>query len=183
MDHKSFTALKEIRDKHGPREFGKIAQKLLGIALIRLCFNVKERSVEDVDIEAAKGEQKYWLEAKTTDKDTVLIQAKDVACLRKCKQLHGGVTGLAVLRVGLLADWVIAQSDNIKTGKIRIGSLSTYKITPLTDDVNGIFPGVLVDYKDQILAASRDEAQLTVNKLLKEEANKKSGGRCEPPLS
>jgi len=42
-----FETLRQIRNKHGHGEFGKIAQKLLAIALCRLCFTVAERAIQD----------------------------------------------------------------------------------------------------------------------------------------
>ena len=173
MEHRVFLILKEIRDTYGHKEFGKIAQKLLGIALCRLCFDIKERSVQDVDIEAVKSDLKYWLEVKTTDKDTVVIQEKDVEGLNQCKVLHGGVTGYAVLKVSLLSDWVIASNNNIRPGAVRIGSFGTQRILPLNDEVNKVFPSVVKEFGDQILSASKGKAQFVTDNLLKEETNKK----------
>lgn len=174
MEYKVYKILKEIRDKYGHHEFGKISQKLLGIALCRLGFDVKERSVQDVDIEAVKNGTKYWLEVKTTDKDTIQIQKKDVECLDICKMLHGGITTFAVLKLSLLSDWVITSSDYIKAGTVRVGSLAVNKINSLTDDVNRIFPSIIEDYKDPILNAGRGRAQWVADRLLKEEIRKKN---------
>ncbi len=168
-----FETLRRIRGKHGPREFGKIAQKLLAIAFSRLYFEVKERSIQDVDIEAVKDDLKYWLEVKTTDKDEVVIEEKDVNGLRQCKLLHGGVTGYAVLKISLLSDWIIALSGNIKPGTIRIGRFSTRKILPLQDNINKLFPSIVKEFGDQILSTSKGTAQFVANGLLKEEINKK----------
>lgn len=168
-----FETLKQIRDKHGPKEFGKVAQKLLGMALCRLCFEVKERSVQDVDIEAVKNELKYWLEVKTTDKDEAPIGEKDVSGLKQCVLLHGGVTGYAILKVSLLSDWIIASSRNIESGAIRIGRFSTQKILPLENEVNNIFPSIVKEFGNQILSAHKGEAQFVADRLLKEEKSKK----------
>jgi Holliday junction resolvase len=168
-----FETLKRIRYKHGPKEFGKVAQKLLGIALCRLCFEVKEHSVQDVDIAAVKNELKYWLEVKTTDKDEVIIGEKDISGLKQCKLLHGGETGYATLKVSLLSDWNIASSRNIESGAIRIGRFSTQRILPLENEVNKIFPSIVKELGNQILSASKGEAQFIADRLLKEEISKK----------
>lgn len=173
MDPIVFETLRQIRDKHGPREFGKIAQKLLTIALCRLCFEVKERSVQDVDIEAVKNDLKYWLEVKTTDKDEVTIGEKDVSGLEQCELLHGGVTGYAILKVSLLSDWIVASSKNIKSGAVRIGRFSTRRILPLHDDINKVFPSIVKEFGNQVLSASKGKAQFVTDRLLKEEINKK----------
>lgn len=168
-----FKTLKEIRDKHGHNEFGKVAQKLLGIALCRSCFEVREHSVQDVDIEAVKNESKYWLEVKTTDKDKVTIKEKDVSGLNQCELLHGGVAGYAILKVGLLSEWIIASSRNIKPGAVRIGRFITYGISPLQNDINKVFPSIVKEFGAQILSSIKGQAQLITDRLLKVEIEKK----------
>jgi len=172
MEAKVFEILRQIRDRHGHGEFGKIAQKLLAITFCRLSFTVKERSVQDVDIEAVKDDLKYWLEVKTTDKDEVVIAEKDVNGLNQCEQLHGGVTGYAVLKIGLLADWIIASSRNIKPGAVRTGRLSVHRILPLQDDINKVFPSIVKEFGNQISSATKGQAQFVVDKFLKMEIEK-----------
>lgn len=173
MEAKVFETLRRIRDKHGPSEFGKIAQKLLAVAFCRLSFEVKERSVQDVDIEAVKDDLKYWLEVKTTDKDEVIIGEKDANGLNQCELLHGGVTGYAVLKIGLMADWIIASSRNIKPGAVRVGRFSVRPILPLQDDINKVFPSIVKEFGNQILSATKGQAQFVADRLLKEEINRK----------
>ncbi|MCD5383491.1 hypothetical protein LR066_01860 [candidate division WOR-3 bacterium] len=173
MEAKVFETLRQIRDKHGPREFGKIAQKILAIAFCRLSFEVKERSSQDVDIEAVKDDLKYWLEVKTTDKDEVTIGEKDTNGLNQCELLHGGVTGYAVLKISLLADWIIASSKNIKPGAIRIGRFSVHRILPLQDDINNVVPSIVKEFGNQILSATKGQAQFVADRILKEEINRK----------
>ena len=169
-----FETLRQIRDKHGPREFGKVAQKLLAIAFCRLCFEVKERSVQDVDIEAVKSDLKYWLEVKTTDQDEVIIGEKDVSGLKQCELLHGGVTGYAILKVSLLSDWFIASSKNIKSGAVSLGRFSTRRILPLQDDINMVFPSIVKEFGNQVLSVTKGKAQFVADRLLREEEiNKK----------
>lgn len=173
MEAKVFEILRRTRDKHGPGEFGKIAQKLLAIVFCRLSFEVKERSVQDVDIEAVKDDLKYWLEVKTTDKDEVIIGEKDVNGLNQCELLHGGVTGYAVLKISLLANWIISSSRNIKPGAVRIGRFSVRRILPLQDNINKVFPSIVKEFGNQILSATKGQAQFVADRLLKEEINRK----------
>ncbi len=174
MEEKVFETLRQIRNKHGPAEFGKIAQKLLAIAFCRLSFEVRERSVQDVDIEAVKDDLKYWIEVKTTDKDEVIIGEKDVNGLNQCsKFLHGGVTGYAVLKISLLADWIISSSSNIEPGAVRIGRFSVHRILPLQDDINKVFPSIVKEFGNQILSATKGQAQFVADRLLKKEINRK----------
>lgn len=173
MEVAVYEILRGIRDKHGPREFGKIAQKLLGIVLSRLSFQVKERAVQDVDIEAVQNGAKYWIEVKTTNKDEVQIQQKDADGLRQCELLHGGETAYAVLKVGILSDWVIASSKNIKPGLVRIGKFTAQKLLPLEDDVNNAFQSVVKEFGHQILSSSMGQAQFVADRLLKNEIESK----------
>lgn len=173
MEAKVFEILKEMRKKHGPGEFGKIAQKLLAIALCRLSFEVRERSVQDVDIEAVKGELKYWFEVKTTDKDEVTIRQKDVEALNKGQQLHAGVPCYAILKIGLLDDWLIASSKGVKPGNVRIGKFTVGRILPLQNEINKVFPSIVKEFGDRILSVPKGEAQNRADECLKEEMNRK----------
>ena len=168
-----YKTLKRIRNKHGYSEFGKILQKLLGVTLCRLSYELREHSVQDVDIEAVKNESKYWIEVKTTDKDKVVIKEKDINGLNQCKILHEGITGYAILKVGLLSEWIIASSGNIEQGSIRIGRFTANKILPIQNDINKIFPVVVKEIGNRILSAKKGQAQLVTDKLLKEEIDKK----------
>lgn len=173
MEPIAFETLRQIRNKHGPGEFGKIAQKLLAIAFCRLCFEVKERSVQDVDIEAVQNDLKYWLEVKTTDKDEVIIEEKDANGLSQCELLHGGLAGYAILKISLLSDWIIALSGNIRPGAVRVGRFSSRRILPLEDDINKVFPPIVKEFGNQILSAGKGKAQFVTSRLLKEETSKK----------
>lgn len=174
MKPQAFEELRQIRDKHGASEFGKIAQKLLATALCRLCFTVEERAIQGVDIDAVKEQLRYSLEVKTTLRDEVTIGEKDLRGLEQRTQ-DGYMTGFAILKVSLLSNWVLARSDNIAPGTVRIGRLSSQRILPLQDDVNGIFSAVVEEYGRDILSTDRGQGQAVADRILQREKTKKAG--------
>ena len=174
MKPKVYEVLRQIRGKHGVSAFGKIAQKLLGVSLCRLCFTVEERAIQGVDIDAVKATLRYSLEVKTTHKDEVTIGEKDLRGLEQRTQ-DGYMTGFAVLKVSLLSNWVVARSDNILPGAVRIGRLTSQRILPLHDDVNEMFPAVVEDYGEVILCADKGRGQAVADRILHHEKAHKAG--------
>ena len=172
MEVNAFLLLKKIREKHGPHEFGKVAQKLFAIALCRLNFIVKERCSQDVDIEAVKADLKYWFEVKTTDKDAVAIGEKDVRCLEQCRRLHGGITGYAILKLSILSDWIVASSNNIHPGEVAISRFAPQAVQPLQEQIIRIFPAIVRDYGNEIVAVKKSEAQNVTTKFFIKELEK-----------
>jgi len=180
-----FETLRQIRDKHGAGEFGKIAQKLLAIALCRLCFTVEERAIQGVDIDAIKEDLRYSFEVKTTDKDEINIGEKDILGLQQRTQ-DGYKIGFAVLRVSLLSNWVVASGDNILPGTVRIGRFKTQRILPLEEEVNEAFSVVVDDYGRDILSAAKGQGQMVADRMLSRErstkAARESSTRCQEQL-
>lgn len=180
-----FETLRQIRDKHGAGEFGKIAQKLLAIALCRLCFTVEERAIQGVDIDAIREDLRYSFEVKTTDKDEITIGEKDIRGLKQRTQ-DGYKIGFAVLRVSLLSNWVLASGDNILPGTVRIGRFKTQRILPLEEKVNETFSVVVDDYGRDILSAAKGQGQMVADKILSRERSTKaaraSSAQCQEQL-
>lgn len=112
----TFDRLHALRARHGPREFGKICQKLLALAFrAGGCGHVVERGVQGVDIDAAWAEEKYAAEVKTTSERRVLLGAKDVLGLAN-RRADGYRPLLAVLRLSTLSDWLFADATRLAAG-------------------------------------------------------------------
>jgi hypothetical protein len=156
----TFHWLKEIRNQHR-REFGKGCQLLVAISFCRIGFNrVSVQLVQGVDLELDIHSTfpKFALEVKTTQNDRVLVAKKDVEGLA-AKANDGYEIGLAVLRLGLLSDWVIAKANHLSAGTIPIGRLETRAVVELQRELNQQFPQVLAQYAAEILKAQRGEVQ------------------------
>jgi hypothetical protein len=169
MDAVAFHLVEQIRKRHGTGEFGKVAQKLLAIVFCRLGFShIEERGVQGVDIDVGNDGAKYAVEVKTTARDTVVVGEKDVSGLLRRAE-DGYRPAFAVLRVGLLSDWLISSAENINPGTVRVGRFTTQPIQSLQYDVNRLFATVVKDYGQRILEAQRSQAQAVAHKFLETE--------------
>ena len=132
MKTEVYERLKELHDKYGPQEFGKLCQKFLAIGFRLAGYShIVERGVQGVDVDAAgeKGE-KYTIEVKTTAGKSVNFEQKDVNGLKERKKdNYQGV--LAVLRLDRFANWIFAKADTIKSGSLFIDSLRPYRLREL----------------------------------------------------
>jgi hypothetical protein len=127
-----YCSLKDLHARHGPREFGKIVQKLLAIAFRLAGFHrIIERGVQGVDVDAAghPGE-KYAAEVKTTQSDSVPFALKDRDGL--AARMHDGYHPLlAVLRLSPLSDLLLVHTANLRCGRIQIACLRPYRFHEL----------------------------------------------------
>ena len=74
-------------------------------------YSVVNHLSEGVDIEMTSGAMKYAVEVKSTEGSLVSLGNKDITGLRK-KAADGYVPAIAVLRLHLSENWVIANSSN-----------------------------------------------------------------------
>src|SRR5262249_33730563 len=152
--------------KHGKGDFGKVAQKLLAIVFCRLGYeHIEERGVQGVDIDAASGEEKYAVEVKTTAGDEGMIGQKDVDGLQRRIQ-DGYEPIFAVLKIGILSDWIVASAKNVQVGVARLGRLSVDCVQALQDEVNRYFGPIVMEYGPRLLAAPRGRAQFVAERFL-----------------
>src|SRR5262245_8749391 len=100
MSVRVYDYLTQVRDGFGPRECGKICQKLLAISFrMAGCNHVVERGVQGVDVDACSPDgEKYTIEVKTTVNNQVALQPKDVEGLCQRRHQDGYQPVLAVLR-------------------------------------------------------------------------------------
>jgi Holliday junction resolvase len=157
--------------KFGPGIFGKIAQKLLALALYEAGFlDIVEREVQGADIDAtdAMG-KKYTVEVKTTDGESIPISSENIEAL-KDRTKDGYVPVIAALRIQMFEDWVFANIPlgSLRPGPLPLGRLRAYRIKDVETYVcpafevvvNQHFNGVLAGgehYLGQLLAQKRSE--------------------------
>lgn len=155
--------LMPLRGRYGPREFGKLCQKLLAITFLRAGFaHVVERGVQGVDVDAADGNVKYSTEVKTTVNDAIIFQRKDVAGL-KARKCDGYQPLLAALRLSPLSDWLLADADYLEVGIIQLDHLRTHRRKDLEQDLRPLFAVVVDEHASHALAG----AQAYLDKILR----------------
>jgi Holliday junction resolvase len=161
LDVDTFQRLQKVRDKFGPRRFGKITQKLLALALHESGFeHVVEREVQGVDIDAAARDgRKYALEVKTTEGENIPISQENLDAL-KDRTKDGYTPVVALLRMQMFEDWIFA---GIPLGSLGAGSvprtrLLSYRIKELETLVCASFEHVVDEHCSDVL--SRGERYL-----------------------
>lgn len=152
-----FECLVALGTRHGPRERGKICQKLLAIALGAAgCTKITERGVQGVDVDVCSADgQKYTIEVKTTKSDFVPLGQKDVIGLRQRAQTDGYLPVLGVLRIGLFSEWYLARVDSLKAGRILIDSLRPHRIRHLESIIQPEFDKAICEHFEGALKNSQ----------------------------
>ena len=151
MDLKTYECLKDLHDRHGPREFGKICQKFLAVAFLDLGFrHVVERGVQGVDLDVAAdpdcpGGERYAIEVKTTVGKSVHFGEKDVDGL-KSRGRDGYRPVLAALQVAPLSRWHLARAESLKAGDYPLDSLRPYGLKELTERIEPLFAQAVAQY-------------------------------------
>jgi len=135
-----YEKLEKIHKIYGPREFGKICQKLLAIAFqIAGYDHIVERGVQGVDVDAASNDKtKYAIEVKTTTSTAVCFEQKDADGLQGRKEDHYHPV-LAALRLDILSDWIFAKADKIRPGSIYIDLLRPLRMKELENEISHFF--------------------------------------------
>ena len=136
MKTETYERLKNVHEKYGPQEFGKLCQKLLAIAFQMAGYpHILERGVQGVDVDAGSdAADKYAIEVKTTMTRCIKFEQKDVDGLQKRKE-DGYQPMLAVLRLNRFSDWIFAKADTIKPGRKHIDSFRAYRLDRIEDRI------------------------------------------------
>ena len=168
----TFKHLERIRNKFGPGIFGKIAQKLLALAMYDAGFcHVVERGVQGVDIDVAEtGGKKYAMEVKTTDKNNIPLSKENIEAL-KDRANDGYSPMVAALRMQLFEDWLFANVplSVLKPGTFHLSRLRAYRVQDLESLIRPVFEAVVNEhiggvlsggehYLNQVLAQKREQA-------------------------
>lgn len=155
MKASTFRLLVRLRDKYGPGLFGKIAQKLLAVALRNAGFtHVVERGVQGADVDAANGGgEKYTLEVKTTDGHSISLSKENLDALAR-RTKDGYVPVVAALRMQMFEDWLLAKVplNELWPGSIPLSRLRAYRIRHLEARVCPVFEAVVEQHFTAVLA-------------------------------
>ncbi|MEO0073010.1 MAG: hypothetical protein ABIK10_06260 [candidate division WOR-3 bacterium] len=166
MKTEVYEKLEDLHKKYGPREFGKICQKLLAIAFREAgfsCVAESERGVQGVDIgEAVRGDEKYSIEVKTTTTDYIYYEKKDEDGLRYKKE-QGYQPILAVLKIDRFANWFFVKADELDAGKIYIDSLRVYRIHKLEEEILPYFEKATIEHYKE----TRNDGQNYLDRMLR----------------
>src|SRR5262249_22675601 len=112
---------------YGPREFGKLCQKLLAITYRHAGFvHVVERGVQGVDVDAAGRQAKFATEVKTTINGEIVFQTKDVTGLN-ARPADGYLPLLGALHLSPLSDWLLADAEHLAPGRLALDKLRPYR--------------------------------------------------------
>lgn len=171
METKAYEHLKNICNKYGAQEFGKICQQMLSLALDASGFKVMEvRLVEGVDIDAVQEGEKYAIEVKTATKNnTISFGPKDREGLIKRKG-DGYQSVVAALSLDMLSDWIFAKADNIKQGNINIDRLRAYRLNELEKQICPSFDAVVKEHYN----GAMKQGQKYLNDILRQKGVKVS---------
>lgn len=155
------TLLEKIRRAH-PKEFGKVAQKLLALTFKEVGYEVvEERAVQGVDIDMIDKEtgERYSLEVKTSQKGEVILTRKDVESLERRRVDHYG-TYYAVLCLPhcLSEGWIIFPSRGVKEGRHSAMRMAVRDDGSLSRKANAAFPAVLKEVGEPLLSCRRGYA-------------------------
>jgi hypothetical protein len=151
MRRATYEWLNLLYNHYGPREFGKLCQKLVAISYRRAGFiHVVERGVQGVDVDAASGQAKYATEVKTTIHGAIVYQAKDAAGLA-ARRADGYLPLLGVLRLSPLSDWLLAGAEPLATGRLTLDTLRPYRRHDLEAQLRPHFATVVVEHAETAL--------------------------------
>jgi hypothetical protein len=144
MRTRVYSQLEKLWEKHGPPEFGKICQILLGFCLIQLNFRIQIFQLSGrPDIVALRGKEKFAFEVKTQSASEATIKPEDLQGVRE----YSEQAIIAVLSYpDLDCSWVVTNADEIRPGKWPISFLKQHSILPLEKELDEIFPEMLEEY-------------------------------------
>jgi hypothetical protein len=162
----TYDLLRRLHAEHGPREFGKICQKLIALAYRQGgCQHVVERGVQGVDVDCAwHSQEKFATEVKTTQTARVQFMPKDAAGLSR-RACDGYQPLLAVLRVAPLSEWLILHASHLEAKVWLLDSLRPYRCPSLEARIQPLFEQVVEAHFDGALA----ESQVYLDAVLRRE--------------
>jgi hypothetical protein len=166
MTTELYCSLRDLHEHHGPREFGKIVQKMLAIAFRLEGFSrVVERGVQGVDVDAVgTANERYTVEVKSTKKGTVVFATKDSEGLT-ARQQDGYHPLLAILRLTPLSELWIAHSGQLRCGTLQIASLRPHRFGELESRLQPRFSQAVLEYFDGTLRWSQPYLDRELRKL------------------
>lgn len=148
-------------------EFGKLVQKLLGVAFLEAgATRLVDRAVQGVDLEVTlPGGRRLALEVKTTEGDEVKFGKKDLDGLEG-RRGEGFEPHLAVLGPHLLDEWLVVpllQGEIAVNAELPVLSLRAWRDPALSALVAGPFEEAVASHA----AAAQRGGQQALNELLR----------------
>jgi len=130
VNPQTYRTLEEIRNRTG-REYGKLLQKLLAIALLESGVDrLVDRCTQGIDLEVQLAGKRYAFEVKTTEEDRITLGKKDLEGLDR--QLTDGAEAyVVVLGGGLLDEWMFVRYYPGELSPAR--KLSTFQLRAFRD--------------------------------------------------
>ncbi len=155
MRRATYECLFLLYDRYGPREYGKLCQKLLAITYRRAGFiHVVERGVQGVDMDATGAQAKYATEVKTTITGAIVFQTKDVTGLA-ARRADGYLPLLGVLRLSALSDWLIVDAEHLKSGRLALDTLRPYRLYDLEKQLCPLFDAIVEEHAEPALSGAQ----------------------------
>ncbi len=156
MNVKVYSALSQLHAQHGPREFGKIAQKVLAIAYLQAGYNhVVERAVQGVDIDAANvAGMKFATEVKTIVALEIGYESKDEIGLNR-RAVDGYKPVLACLWLSPLSNWMFGEANLLRVGLLTQDHVRPYRLRDLEQQVVPHFDRTLLENFEGIASGRR----------------------------
>jgi hypothetical protein len=155
MRSSTYEALRRLHQRHGPREFGKLSQKLLAISFRLSGFlHVIERGVQGVDVDASDGRSKFATEVKTTLNDSVIFEAKDIGGLAG-RRADGYYPVLGVLRLSPLSDWLLADAQHLEEGRLSLDRLRAYRVQDLEERLRPRFAAAILEHAEAAMTGGQ----------------------------
>ena len=144
MTTRTYAKLRNLWERHGAHEFGKICQILFGLCLLRLEFRIQIFQLSGrPDIVAVRNNRNFAFEVKTQSDTEATIKPDDLEGVKEYPE--EGI--LAVLSYpDLDCSWVLAKANDMRPGKWPIPFLKQHSIPSLEQELNGVFSQILEDY-------------------------------------
>ncbi len=150
--YKTYTLLNELEEKHGPSEFGRVCQILLGLTFKELGFHVPICQLSGrTDIRAEKDKQRYEIEIKAPVGNEITLKEDDLESVK----VHGYAHIIATLSYPEPdSRWIALDADRLKPGRFPKSYLLPHSVKGLERQINRAFPEVLKKYYDNAFVSA-----------------------------
>lgn len=145
MNYEVYKKLKNLYNKHGDKEFGRICQILLELTLRELEYETRGRNVERPDIVASKSKIIFSIECKVPWGSYFDLSERDLAGVKSVKN---ALPIIATLLVNSTPNWIFSNATKLKAGRYSKFSIEPYNRKELSKKINETFPEILERHYD-----------------------------------
>ncbi len=143
---RTWVLLKEIQQKLGPAEFGRVCQILFAMTLLRLGFRISVMQLSGRPDIAARRRKTFAFEVKAPSGDRVLVAVEDLRGVRD----QGDVPAIAVLTYpDMRCEWILADAASLSAGVHEKAVLRQRSLRVWQGKVNKVFPDVVSEFRDE----------------------------------